>query len=218
MSLFSDPVTLATIISFSGSLVVQKCADASAEALFARASAFLSERFGRAARAADVAEATLASVPDDLADLARLVASESPVLRRAARVADALRGARLLWVDDDPSSVAYEIRALEGLGVSVVTVTSTAEATGALAAAAFDVVVSDVARPDAPDAGIRMCRSFHDHGVRVPVLLYLGALDRSRGVPPYAFGITSRPDDLFHLVMDALERTRLPAAPTGQVL
>jgi hypothetical protein len=40
------------------------------------------------------------------------------------------------------------------------------------------------------------------------VIIYLYDLDRERGVPGGAFGITNRPDELVNLVLDALERSR----------
>jgi len=42
----------------------------------------------------------------------------------------------------------------------------------------------------------------------VPVIFYIGYPDPSKGVPPHAFGITHRPDELLHLIMDALERVK----------
>ena len=41
------------------------------------------------------------------------------------------------------------------------------------------------------------------------VVFYVGRVDRAAGVPAGSFGITNRPDELLHLVMDALERCRL---------
>ena len=217
MPLPSDPAALLAVVgSFSGALVLQQCADRAAGALFDRLGAFVAVRLGRSsgepARPGDLTAEALADPGPELLGLARAVTAESSVLRRAARVGDVFAGARVLWVDDDPASVAHETTALQALGAEVVAVPSTERALGALAAAPFDVVVSDVARGDQPDAGLRLAAALHNHAA--PVVLYLLRLDRSLGVPPFAFGVTNRPDELFHLLMDALERTRLPA-PTG---
>jgi len=47
-------------------------------------------------------------------------------------------------------------------------------------------------------------------GDGAPVVFYIGDLDEDRGVPPGAFGITDRVEELLHLVLDALERRRMP--------
>lgn len=42
----------------------------------------------------------------------------------------------------------------------------------------------------------------------VPVIFYVG---RAReGAPAAAFGLTTRPEEMWHLVMDALERSPFP--------
>ena len=41
-----------------------------------------------------------------------------------------------------------------------------------------------------------------------PVIFYVGEVDERRGPPPGSAGITNRPDELLHLVLDVLERRR----------
>jgi hypothetical protein len=41
-------------------------------------------------------------------------------------------------------------------------------------------------------------------GASAPVVFYAGAIDPDRGIPPGAFGLTNRPDELYHLVMDVV--------------
>ena len=43
----------------------------------------------------------------------------------------------------------------------------------------------------------------------IPLIYYIGEYDKGRGVPAHAFGITDAPDQLIHLVCDALERIRI---------
>ena len=47
-----------------------------------------------------------------------------------------------------------------------------------------------------------------DAGFRQPVIYYIGRPDPDAGLPAGAFGITNRPDQLLHLVIDALSRVR----------
>lgn len=45
-------------------------------------------------------------------------------------------------------------------------------------------------------------------GFHQPVIYYIGRPDPGAGVPPGAFGVTNRPDQLLQLVIDALSRVR----------
>jgi hypothetical protein len=38
-------------------------------------------------------------------------------------------------------------------------------------------------------------------------IFYVGVFAPARGVPPQAFSMTNRPDDLLHLILDALEKS-----------
>jgi hypothetical protein len=42
-----------------------------------------------------------------------------------------------------------------------------------------------------------------------PVVFCVGAVDQHRGPPMGSDGITDRPDELLHLVLDVLERRRI---------
>lgn len=77
----------------------------------------------------------------------------------------------------------------------------------------YEVVISDIARTEGPDAGLKLLERMYREGVHRWTIFYVR--DLKPGVPPGAFGITNRPDHLLHLVMDALERERWvnPSAP-----
>lgn len=70
----------------------------------------------------------------------------------------------------------------------------------------FDLVISDIARGEDPAAGLGTPRALTNQGTRVPVIFYVG--QALRPIPQDAFGITDRPDELVHLVLDALARCR----------
>ena len=144
---------------------------------------------------------------------------------RIERSASKLAGTTILWVDDKPSNNLAERRALTSLGVVIDTATSTAEAMNILENAAYTIVISDEFRKDdakAPcyaandqfqpaSAGCDLMRKtkelYEKKNVQRPAFIfYAGLTDRDWGTPVYAFGITAQVDELFHLILDAVER------------
>lgn len=136
-------------------------------------------------------------------------ASESQVERIARRLAvsrDLVRGARILWVDDEPDNNRLEARPLEVAGASIVFARSTQEAIDAADGAHFDLAISDIVRGGDAEAGLRMLDELKARGMAVPVIFYVGRAQKP--APPAAFGIADRPDELLHLVLDGLARQR----------
>ncbi|HXY98527.1 MAG TPA: response regulator [Stellaceae bacterium] len=124
------------------------------------------------------------------------------VIRQAAR-------STVLWVDDNPGNNVHEQHALEALGVSFVLAKSTDEALEKLKRQSFDVIISDMDRPADPQAGYTLLDKLRASGDRTPFIIYSGshapehrAEARRRG----AVGCTNRPDELFEMVLSALER------------
>jgi CheY-like chemotaxis protein len=136
--------------------------------------------------------------------------AEDRLLSRAERSAPVIRGAYVLWIDDHPEWTRRERRLMETLGIAVDPVRSTKEAAEALEAESFDLIVSDVDRENNPRAGLEMLDALGPD--RPPVIFYVGRA--KPGVPAGAFGLTDRPDELLHLVIDALER-RAAQQPTA---
>jgi hypothetical protein len=60
-----------------------------------------------------------------------------------------------------------------------------------------------------------MAKMMHErYGDRMPPLIFYSArYPQSSGVPPFAFGVTNRVDQLFYLVFDALERRMIDDSP-----
>ena len=48
--------------------------------------------------------------------------------------------------------------------------------------------------------------AIHGRQVYFPIIFYVSELDKSRGIPPGAFGITDDPNELILLVPDAVGR------------
>ena len=64
-----------------------------------------------------------------------------------------------------------------------------------------------LARENNDTAGVDALPSLRSAAPETPVVFYIGQ-ESTRGVPVGAFGITNRPDELLHLVLDVLERRR----------
>jgi CheY-like chemotaxis protein len=143
-------------------------------------------------------------------------ADQQRALERALRDRKLLDGAEILWVDDHPSNNRNESRMLRSFGAVMTFASTTEEGVIALRDAGaqrrpFDLIISDIARdypaPD-PRGGLDMLPRLAQAGSRLPVVFYVGRLEPDAGVPPGAFGITNRPDELLNLTLDALARGR----------
>lgn len=132
----------------------------------------------------------------------------SQVLRRAARNFIALQGANVLWVDDNPDNNLYLRRTLVTLGIRVDIARSTSEALSALSKVDYDLIISDMKRGNVEDEGVRFLNEIRRRRVTTTLVFYAAGYDPARGIPPYAFGMTNRYDELLHYVMDVLETVR----------
>lgn len=202
---------MSAAFALAASSVAQKCADALIGDSWSRASAKLRGILGRDPKADDLQGPDIRHLPDDpeLFGIASKIVGSSSCLRRAALAHRALAGARLLWIDDRPEHNTWERAMLSSYGLEILTVETTRSAIEALRAGRIDVIVSDLAREGVSDEGVRALPLLRSETPTAPLIFYVGRLDPSRGVPVGAHGITNRPDELFHLILDVLERGRL---------
>jgi CheY-like chemotaxis protein len=119
-----------------------------------------------------------------------------------------LRDARVLWVDDHPENNAWERELFRSLGVVIVSVESTRSAVATLKAESFDLVISDIQRDREALDGIEGAMEIHRAMPTLAILFYIQNLTAIQ-VPEPASGITNEPNELLHLVLDRLERTRI---------
>lgn len=134
---------------------------------------------------------------------------KTEALERAKRNIDVFNNARILWIDDRPENNRHERRMFRQLRTHVDNATNSADALKLLDIDIYDLVISDIARKDErDDDGIKFLNTFRDQDSNTPVIFYVGNYVQKQGVPPMAFGITDRPDQLLHLVLDALERKK----------
>jgi DNA-binding NtrC family response regulator len=130
------------------------------------------------------------------------------VLDRAKKNLALFKDARILWIDDMPDTLRNEYKMLERLRIDIDLATSETEAEHRLQTDKYDLILSDIARGDNRKAGLEFLGKYAKREQRVPFIFYVGVLHPEKGVPGYAFGITHRPDELLHLIMDALERVK----------
>lgn len=130
-------------------------------------------------------------------------------LKRLRSVAPLLRDTRLLWVDDNPSSTRNERALLEGLGVRITTVTTSAEAERELRDHLYLLVITDLQREGKALEGLEFVGRTVASKTYVWTIAYVGSDQWGRPRPAHLFGITNRPDQLMHLVCDVVERERL---------
>lgn len=138
------------------------------------------------------------------ADRARAVA-------RGQRLSGLMKGRRVLWVDDEVTNNRLERLMLEAFGMTIEQVQDNGSAFKTLAVGGHDLILSDIARGkdaegrDIP-GGTEFIAEYRKTPAPLPVIFYVSVLDAERPLPLGAFGLTNRPDELLHLVLDALER------------
>jgi CheY-like chemotaxis protein len=150
-------------------------------------------------------------------------ADREAAVERANAHRHLFEGAEILWVDDRPSNNRNEARMLRTFGALITFAATTEEALRALGIGAdqhqpFDIILSDISRdlptPD-PTAGLTMLPRLRDAGYQQPAIFYVGRPNPTAGVPPGAFGVTIRPDQLLQLTIDALITGPLLSSPAA---
>ncbi len=126
--------------------------------------------------------------------------------RRLVHERRLVNGARLLWVDDHPDNNRIEMSLLEEAGARVDLQTTSSAALAALGHTKYDLILSDINREGDAAEGIKFSESIAKLQKNPLLIFYTGEIKKP--VPAFAFGITNRPDELVHLVLDALARRR----------
>lgn len=124
---------------------------------------------------------------------------------RIARLQSLFDGARFLWIDEQPSNNKNEIEILSRLGAIIDLAISTEQAEQRLESGVYHIVLSDMTRGENQTAGEDIMPVAVNALLAPPVIYYTGT---ERPEPQGAFGLTTKLDKLFHLILDALERQR----------
>jgi CheY-like chemotaxis protein len=200
---------LLTGITFAAAQVAKQASDDMALTVWSKVKATWTGLFGSQPTPEGLTPSSVARIVELSPGLRAAVEglrSASLPLQRLERSAGLLAQTRILWVDDHPEWNTWEISLLEAAGARVRTV-ETSRAALALVGDGYSLVVSDIARGESASEGIDVLGSLVSKAPGIPVIYYVGALD-DRGTPTKAFGITNRPDELVHLILDALESDR----------
>jgi CheY-like chemotaxis protein len=132
-------------------------------------------------------------------------------IQEAAREASALslQGAKILWVDDNPEYQSYERNALEQLGVQFTLAQSTSEAIPLIQQQTFQLVITDFARKDDPNAGYTLLSELKRLQPSIPLIIYSSSANpnyiadaKQKG----AFTETNQPQVLFNEAINALKK------------
>ncbi len=135
------------------------------------------------------------------------------LLNRAEKIKDLLRGARIMWVDDQPLANAAIFRFLNDYGVFIDYARDTDEALSAIkwSSNAYEVVITDMVRGGDEDAGldllagIKVLEKDKKPEERVKVLLFVYVPDPSKGTPAGAEIITNKVDKLLEEIFEIIE-------------
>jgi CheY-like chemotaxis protein len=119
-----------------------------------------------------------------------------------------LPGARVLWVDDHPENNVHERQSMEALGIQFILSTSTDDAIARLKDQSFDAVISDLGRGPDRNAGYTLLEEATKLRPEAPVIFYAGTRavqERETAKQRGAFGSTNNPQELFQLVVRAIQ-------------
>jgi CheY-like chemotaxis protein len=81
---------------------------------------------------------------------------------------------RVLWVDDTPKNNSFFIASFENRGARIDTALSTDEGVAMFMRGQYDVVISDMGRPEGQRAGIDLARAIKLHSPDTPVYIFCG--------------------------------------------
>ncbi|MFC6474812.1 response regulator [Glycomyces mayteni] len=129
-------------------------------------------------------------------------------LRAASRLAlatDLLNGGAILWVDDHPEWNEALARLFRSAGIRVDTAVSTDDAMSDLARSSYDLVISDLGRPNEPDggnAGVNLVDRMVAASVPTPVAIFSDVPAVRSLVHPRIAVATNMPEELVDTVVD----------------
>lgn len=81
---------------------------------------------------------------------------------------------RILWVDDNPKNNSFFVASFENRGARVDTALTTDEGLAMFRRSQYDVVISDMGRPEGEKAGIDLARAIKQISPGTPIYIYCG--------------------------------------------
>lgn len=115
---------------------------------------------------------------------------------------------RILWVDDNPENNNGERNFFGQLGILVDLERTTSDGLVSIETTAYDIVITDMVRGWDWNAGKNLLEGIKAKHKMVPTIFYT---NKNYDMPAGAFGLTTRPDELVKLVLEALRNHRSPS-------
>ncbi|MEU5873327.1 response regulator [Glycomyces sp. NPDC047369] len=116
--------------------------------------------------------------------------------------ADLLNGGAILWVDDRPEWNETLIRLFRTTGITVDTALSSDEAMNLLGGRKYDLVITDLGRPDGDFAGVALLDRMVAAGIPTPAAMFTSSPNSRASLHPRAAVITDNPERLVDTVID----------------
>ena len=204
-----EPVSgLVGSAAFLAAHVARRPADPLAPLLWERVKSAIGRILNREPAPGDITGATIRAAVNaepGVGDALNAARANFTGLRRAEAVEKVVRGARIVWINRQPQHNTWERELFHSFGSTIVAVDTPGAALTAAQHDTVHVAISDVHRYDDPSGGVAAVEEFHGTGADVPVVFYVNDLAGSFG----AYGRTNEPNELLHLVLDRLERSRI---------
>lgn len=123
--------------------------------------------------ASEIQRQTVNDIQSKLAELEkRLATSAPPAFLHESTPSRSSK--RILWVDDLPKNNSYLVALLEERGAKVDVATSTQEGVEKFKAIPYDIVISDMGRPEGDHAGLDLLNKIHELNPDVPFFIFCG--------------------------------------------
>lgn len=204
-----EPVsTLVGSAAFLAAHVARRPADPLIPVLWDRVKSAVGRVLNREPAPGDITGATIRAAINaepGVADALHAARSTFTGLRRAEAVEKVVRGARMLWINREPTLNTWERELFHSFGSIVVPVENTRTAAAAAGGDTFHVAIADVRNRDDPSAGVAATEELRAAAPDLPIVFYVHDVAGGFG----GYGGTNEPNELLHLVLDRLERSRI---------
>jgi Effector-associated domain 11 len=131
---------------------------------------------------------------------------KATILQRLSNVKERNMSLKALWIDDNLPCTLSEQRLINALNVQIDSAHNSEMAESMIKNTTYHFIVSDMLRNDNPTEGVDFITKLVKQDIYIPAILYITKYNTEKGVPPHVFGVTNKPSELLHLVMDIIER------------
>jgi CheY-like chemotaxis protein len=121
------------------------------------------------------------------------VDDDKPAKNRDVRARPVQR--KILWVDDIPSNNSSLVRAFRDLDIAVTEVLSTEEGIQKAASERFDIVISDMGRPEGGEAGLDLVKRLRAAGAATPIIIFAAGWARGHRGEEAKYGVAKITND-----------------------